>query len=391
MSSEDDLFEQELLKNIDEILSKYELNEESKTCKARRSNRRSASNSVGNIGRIQRLKQQKKMRHEMVSKMITKETSDALTFLGKNQHCKYSLMSVKEEKKLSENVKIDEKAREKLVLSNLSLVLYAASKYQGLGLDFEDLVQEGYIGLIKAVDNYDPNLGNRFTTYAFWRVIQEMEHAISEYGGLIKIPIALYKKVKHIKGIHKRFWLEYNRSPSLEELSKYSGIDIKQVAKIQGIPFRIYPLDIPIKQLNLEDSEEQYQLIRQYGSDSCFEDLLVDERSTKEKVRLERMVEDIIKILNTFPERNKQILLLLFGLQNGEVKTLEEAGKAFGIGRERVRQIRDKALARLSRQLLGYDITKKKRIRKKGSRKLMKEQNKDQDLSKILHIRFRNI
>ncbi|GEM_PF-976876 len=392
---EDDFFEQDLLKSIDKILARHQSNEEGKEYKPRKSRRLSDFNSTGTIdtvGQIHTSKQQRTLRSKKSPKTIDKEINDALGSLSKDQYYKYNTLDAKEERELAKKAKVDRQAKEKFILSNLRLVLYVAIEYQGLGLDFEDLVQEGYIGLIKAVENYDPNLGNRFSTYAFWWITREIKHAISKYGSIIKVPIAVYEMVNHIKEAQKKFELEYSRSPTLKELSEYSGIDVKQILQVQNVPLKVYPLDIPINQLCSENAEEQLELIKYYGNDCCLEDLLVDAKNMKEEVASADRIEQIVEVLNTFPEHKREILFLLFGLKDGEVKTLEEVGKTFGIARERVRQIKNEAIARLNRHSFGSKSNiRKKKMKKEETPKETSRVCEDQDLKRILYMRSPSI
>ncbi len=269
--------------------------------------------------------------------------------IHKREISKYKVLTPQEERILARKAKVDKEAREKFILSNLRLVHSIAKRYQGLGLDFLDLVQEGYIGLIKAVENYNPELGYKFSTYATWWIRQAITRAIANLGSLIRIPVHLHEKIAHIRKIEEEFEERFQRKPRLEELAEYSGIDMKNLLEIRRCLFKVYPLDVPIKDLPIEDLEENSELLKYCEDDLCIQDLLPDdllsdEENFEEEIEREEILE---KILGVLSEREREVLMLRYGLKDGTTRTLAEVGEIFGLTRERIRQIEEKAIRHL--------------------------------------------
>ncbi|PMQ01341.1 MAG: RNA polymerase subunit sigma [Dictyoglomus sp. NZ13-RE01] len=227
---------------------------------------------------------------------------------------KYKVLNPKKEKELFQRIEQgDKKAREEVILCNLKLVHSVAKKYVGRGLDFEDLIQEGYIGLIKAVERFDWKKGNKFSTYAVWWIKQCISRAIDENSHLIRIPVHYLEKQK-----------TYN--------------------------FKFIPYDVPV----CEFSEEEYETLnslcirKDIDDDSCLQDILCDDTDDIwEFLEKQNLKEILGELIDTLSDRQKEILKLRYGLEDGIERTLEDVGKLFNLTRERIRQIEEKALRRL--------------------------------------------
>ena len=238
-----------------------------------------------------------------------------------------SLLSLDEETKLSERIaEGDEEAKNILAESNLRLVVSIAKRYVGRGMLFLDLIQEGNIGLMKAVEKFDANKGYKFSTYATWWIRQAITRAIADQARTIRVPVHMVETINKLSRFQRQLTLELNREPTDEELAK----KIREVIKIAQDPVS---LETPI-------GEED---------DSHLGDFVKDERSmSPEEYTIHELLKDEISdVLLTLTEREEQVLRLRFGLDDGSCKTLEEVGQMFGVTRERIRQIEAKALRKL--------------------------------------------
>ena len=247
---------------------------------------------------------------------------------------KISLLSLEEETKLSERiVNGDEEAKNILAESNLRLVVSIAKRYVGRGMLFLDLIQEGNIGLMKAVEKFDSNKGYKFSTYATWWIRQAITRAIADQARTIRVPVHMVETINKLSRCQRQLTLELNREPTDEELSKKMGISPDKIREVLKIAQDPVSLETPI-------GEED---------DSHLGDFVKDERSmSPEEYTLHEMLKDEISdVLLTLTEREEQVLRLRFGLDDGSCKTLEEVGQMFGVTRERIRQIEAKALRKL--------------------------------------------
>ena len=245
-----------------------------------------------------------------------------------------SLLSSEEELRLSMAIANgDEEAKNILAESNLRLVVSIAKRYVGRGLLFLDLIQEGNIGLMKAVDKFDYDKGYKFSTYATWWIRQAITRALADQARTIRVPVHMVETINKMARIQRQMTLELNREPSEEEIAKKMGVSVEKVREVIKISQEPVSLETPI-------GEEE---------DSHLGDFLKDEltMSPEEYATNEILKEEIKSVLMTLQEREQEVLELRFGLIDGTCHTLEDVGKRFNVTRERIRQIEAKALRKL--------------------------------------------
>ena len=244
------------------------------------------------------------------------------------------LLSGEEELALSVRVANgEEEAKNRLAESNLRLVVSIAKRYVGRGLLFLDLIQEGNIGLMKAVDKFDYDKGYKFSTYATWWIRQAITRALADQARTIRVPVHMVETINKMARIQRQLTLELNREPSEEEIAKKMGITVEKVREVIKISQDPVSLETPIGE---EDDSHLGDFVKDINA------MTPEEYATNEILK-----EEIKAVLETLQEREQEVLELRFGLIDGTSHTLEEVGKKFNVTRERIRQIEAKALRKL--------------------------------------------
>ena len=228
-------------------------------------------------------------------------------------------------------------ARDRMILSNLRLVVTIAYDYVDLGLPLLDLISEGNIGLTKAVERFDPNKGAKLSTYAAWWIKQSIKRALANQSKTIRLPVHLVDKIAKVRRVSLQMSDELGREPTDEELGEEVGIASGKVAQLKGLGIRPTSLDAAIGD---DDSTEFGEMIGDDDAETPFE-LLRDKNLLRE-------MDGLLEVLD---QREKRIISQRFGLSGGKPKTLEDIGKNFGVTRERIRQLQNVALAKLRRAL----------------------------------------
>lgn len=246
----------------------------------------------------------------------------------------FSMLSADEEIKLANRIaEGDQSAKNELVEANLRLVVSLARHYQGCGLSYQDLIQEGNIGLIKAAEKFDVSKGFRFSTYASWWIKQALSRAIADQSRTIRIPVHMTENINKFKKTERELLSQLNREPKIKEIADAMGISETQAKEIQSYIVEPTSLDIQV-------GDDDDTTIGSFIEDTHF--------INPESAYIKESNGDIVNaVLDTLSDREANILRLRFGIGGKKAMTLEEVGKEYGLTRERIRQIEAKALRKL--------------------------------------------
>jgi RNA polymerase primary sigma factor len=248
------------------------------------------------------------------------------------------LLTPKEEIKLAGQIKRgNKKAREKMITANLRLVVKIAHDFSNYGLPLLDLVSEGNIGLMKAVERFDPMKGGKLSTYASWWIKQSIKRALANQSKTIRLPVHLVDKIGKIRRVSAQMTEELGREPSNDELAEELGLSEAKVAHLKNVAVRPASLDAKI---NADD-------------DTAFGDLVSDDRAEDPfaALRDKDLREEVGDLLDVLDPRERKIISFRFGLGGGKERTLEEVGRKFGVTRERIRQLQNIALLKMRKAL----------------------------------------
>jgi RNA polymerase primary sigma factor len=256
---------------------------------------------------------------------------------------KTPLLTIAEEVKLARRIRRGDKAaRDHMIKANLRLVVKIAHDYKDFGLPFLDLISEGNIGLIKAVERFDPRKGGKLSTYAAWWIKQSIKRALANQSKTIRLPVHLVDKISKMRRAAMALAEELGREPSDEELAMELGVHVEKVAHLKSVSIRPASLDAPIGE----------------GNDSgTFGDIVGDENASSpyQNVQEDNLRSDLDRMVNSLDQREADILRMRFGLDGHDELTLEEVGQRFNVTRERVRQLQNLALQKIRKLMARND------------------------------------
>src|SRR6188474_270363 len=251
---------------------------------------------------------------------------------------KTPLLTVEEEVTLARRIRRgDKSARDHMISANLRLVVKIAMDYKDFGLPLLDLISEGNIGLIKAVERFDPRKGGKLSTYAAWWIKQSIKRALANQSKTIRLPVHLVDKISKMRRVALQMSEELGREPTDDELAEEVGLAAGKISQLKTVSIRPASLDAPISD---DDSTEFGEIVGDLEALTPFE-----------RLRDQNLRDEVGELLEVLDEREKKIIFSRFGLDGGKAKTLEEVGKKFGVTRERIRQLQNIALMKLRRAL----------------------------------------
>lgn len=256
-----------------------------------------------------------------------------------NQIRQTPLLTIEEEAKLAARIQRgDQTAREHMIKANLRLVVKIAYDYYNLGLPLLDLISEGNLGLIKAVERFDPGKGGKLSTYASWWIKQSMKRALANQSKTIRLPVHLVDKIAHMWRVINQYMEKLGREPDNEELAFEMRVPVEKIALLKTVSVRPASLDAPLGE---------------FPDGGLLGDIVEDEKSPNPRESLgdRNLIDDLRAMVGSLEPREAEILRLRYGLDGGEERTLEEVGKRFNVTRERVRQLQYTALRQIRREM----------------------------------------
>jgi RNA polymerase primary sigma factor len=260
-------------------------------------------------------------------------TTDALQ-LFLREAGKHALLTAAQEVELAKKIERgDMSAKTRMIQSNLRLVVSIAKNYRNQGLPFLDLIQEGTLGLIRAVEKFDWRRGYKFSTYATWWIRQAVARALADKARTIRMPVHIVERMQKMNRAERTLWMELGREPTLEEIADEASLPVEQAREVRAAARASASLDQPVGEQD----------------DAVFGDFVAgDDPLPEERVEVSLRSQALMLALSSLPDRERQVLVLRYGLIDEEPKTLEEIGKRLGLTRERVRQIELESLRRLA-------------------------------------------
>jgi RNA polymerase primary sigma factor len=260
-------------------------------------------------------------------------TTDALQ-LFLREAGRHALLTAAQEVELAKRIERGEtEAKQRMIQSNLRLVVSIAKNYRNQGLPFLDLIQEGTLGLIRAVEKFDWRRGYKFSTYATWWIRQAVARALADKARTIRMPVHIVERMQKMNRAERTLWMELGREPTLEEIADEASLPLEQALEVRAAARASASLDQPVGEQD----------------DAVFGDFVAgDDPLPEERVEVSLRSQALAVALQALPDRERQVLVLRYGLLDEEPKTLEEIGKRLGLTRERVRQIELESLRRLA-------------------------------------------
>jgi RNA polymerase primary sigma factor len=284
---------------------------------------------------------------QFIQREVSRYDADTAIKLYLREIGQVKLLTPQEEIELAARIKKgDKKAREQMIKANLRLVVKIARDYDGIGLPLLDLISEGNIGLMKAVERFDPKKGGKLSTYGSWWIKQSIKRALANQSKTIRLPVHLVDKISKMRRVGMKLQEELGREPTDEELADELGMTAMRVRQMRMAAIRPASLDAPIGD---DDSNNFSDLVEDENAITPYQDL--------EDKTVTGMLQDMVKHLDA---REATILRYRFGLDGGSERTLEEVGEKFGVTRERVRQIQNLALKKLRRMIEKLESSKVK-------------------------------